>query len=186
MFTNKKELEELKESISAQISGLGSSINQRLTEHENSLEKLNTQIDDIRERNNIITDKIRRDLKEIADIKTNFTTALNRVEALSRNMESSIHVSVKEIADKEIENIKCSVKQFKDVEMDLKNIVEVTNDLQLELSKFLSISQQINLVDFSLKSHKEDIENYERERSRLSDENERLKSIMAKMKRNRR
>ena len=182
---NKKEIGELKEEITTQLSNLSSSFNQRLQNNENALSNLKNALIELKDKNETVTAEIKKDLQEINSIKSGFESALNRINSVSRNIEETASLSVKEVAEKEIESIRISSKQFRNLQEELNELVSTVNDIQLELSKFISISQQIKLVDFTLQKHEQEMSKTEKERLDLRNENERLKSIMARMKRNR-
>ena len=184
MFNN-KEITELKEEMTTQLSNLSSTFNQMMQSNENAMSNLKNAIAELKDKNESVTVEIRKDLADINNIKSEFQQALNRINSVSRNIEETASMNVKEVADKEIESIKASSKQFRGLESELNELVEKVNEIQLELSKFISISQQIKLVDFSLQKHQEEMSKTEKERLDLRNENERLKSIMAKMKRGR-
>lgn len=183
MFNNKKEIDDLKQEMTDQLSALSTNLNQRLNDHEDSLSALKDVISELKANNSQITEKVKIDLKEINSIKSEFQTALNRLVSVSRTIEETAASNVKEVAEKEIETIQRSSRQFRDLEEELRAIVRKINTLQLEISKFISISQQIRLVDFTLQKHQEEMSKTERERMHLINENENLKSMMAKMKR---
>ena len=182
---NKKEISELKEEITSQLSTLNSNINQRLQNNENTLSNVKNALIELKENNQAVTSEIKKDLAEINSVKSAFESALNRINSVSRNIEETASLSVKEVAEKEIESIRISSKQFRNLQEELNELVSSVNEIQLELSKFISISQQIKLVDFTLQKHEQEMSKSEKERIDLINENERLKSIMAKMKRSR-
>ena len=185
MFNNKKEINQLRQELTDHLVNLSTDLNKKLQNHENSLTNLYELIKELKQNNINSEEKVKQELEEIDNIKSNFETALNRINSTSKNIEETAAINVREVAEKEIESIQRNSKQFRNLEKDIRSIVEKINVLQLEISKFISISQQIKLVDFSLKTYKEEISKTEKERINLINENERLKSIMAKMKRNR-
>ena len=182
---NTKQINELKEELNKSIEDLKNNTNAKLDENSNTIKEIYSSISELKEDNAESAEKIRSELEEINTLKAEFETALRRLGSTSRNIEDNIAAEVKEIAEKEIEAIKTSSKRFKNVEEELANLLARINNLQLELSKFVSISQQIKLVDFTLEKHYEDMNKSEKERIQLINENERLKSLMARMKRSR-
>ena len=182
---NKKEIEELKNSVTEQLTALSHNINQRFEQTDSDMSQIKVRIDEVQENNTNAADKIIQQLNEINRLKSEFENALNRIKSVSRNIEETAAISVKDVAEKEIETIKAHSKKFRDLEDELKGTTLSVNQLQMELAKFVSISQQIKLVDFSLTKHQEEMSKSEKERMQLINDNERLKSMMAKMKRNR-
>lgn len=182
---NKKEINELKEEVTKKLDETKQEFSNKLVENSKVIDELHNIIRELKENHSVSAENIKKELEEINSIKSEFERALNRVSSMNSVIESTTASSVREVAEKEIESIKASSRQFRNLEEELKEITERISEMQLEISKFISISQQIRLVDFSLKSHQEDLRNFERERTELLEENERLKTIMAKMKRNR-
>jgi methyl-accepting chemotaxis protein len=181
---NKKEFAELKEEFNSKFSELHSQFNSRIVEQNKFLKEFAVAFAELQQTNGLSAEKIKKDLEEVNSIRQSFETTLNRLNSVSKNIEETAAMNVKEVAEKELESIKASSKQFRGIENEMKSILENVNSLQLEISKFLSISHQIKLVDFTLKRHEEDLSSSERERMALRNENEELKSIMARMKRN--
>jgi methyl-accepting chemotaxis protein len=182
---NKKEINELREEITKKLDEIRAEFSTRLEQNSDALKELHSIISELKEDNTTVAEQVKKDLEEINEIKSNFESTLNRITSTARNIEETTSMHVKEVADKEIETIKASSKQFRGIEEELRKTTDSINDLQIELAKFISISRQIKLVDFSLKKHEEDMSRSERERMDLINENERLKTIMARMKRGR-
>lgn len=181
---NKKELTELKEKITEKLEGFSSTFNQRMLEQESSLEKLSSTINGLNQSNQEVIEKVKTELNAISNLKDNFESVLNKLNSINKTIELTATSEIKEVAEKEINSIKDSAKKFREVEEDLSKVLLNINDTNMEISKFIDISNQIKLVDFTLKQHKDDLTNNEREKIRLMEENERLKSLMGKMKRN--
>jgi len=181
---NKKEISDLKEEVSKQLEDLRSSISLKSESHSKSSQELHNLLLEIKDENRHNVEKLKGDMFEILKLKNEFETSLHRIQSVSRTIEDRAAESVRQVAEKEIEVINYTTKQFRNMESELRSVADKINLLNQELSKFVSISQQIKLVDFSLKKYQEEIKSSERERTEILNENERLKSIMAKMKRN--
>ena len=179
---NKKEIQELKEELKQGLESLRTEFSLKLEQHTSIL---TTQLSDIRETNTDSATQITKELVKINEIKSEFELTLNRLNSISRSIETNAATSVREVVEKEIESIKASSKQFRLAEEDLRQISNSINSLQLELSKFISISQNIKLVDFTLKQYQSEMSRSEKERRELINENEDLKSKMARIIRRR-
>lgn len=188
MFNKKieQDMQQFKEDVKSKISSMSSSLHQRIKEQEMSFSEIRSRIGSIQEKNLENAEKLKQEMQEICSIKSEFETSLNRINSISRSIEKTAASEVRKVADEEIERMRAGSAKLRDAEDDLNDMLEGINSINMEISKFLDISKQIRLVDFTLKSHQQDIQNYEKEKIRLLDENEKLKSIMAKMKRNRR
>jgi len=184
MFNNKKDLEAIREGVRSHFDEIKEDFSSKLGLNKNAIRELYKEIQELKEANLNNNSQVKKDLLEINTLKSEFERALNRINSISSSIEDTAANNIREVVEKNIGSIQQSSTKFREMENEIRVIVGKIHTLQLEISKFISISQQINLVDFSLKNHKENIENYERERNELSQENERLKSIMARMKRN--
>ena len=184
MFNAKKDLESVRDGIRGHFDEIKDDFSVKLDETKNAIRELYKEIQELKGTNINHNEQVKKDLLEINTLKNEFERALNKVQSMSYVIEETTKDSVREVAQKEIESIQANSAKFRELENELRATTQKIHYLQLEISKFISISQQINLVDFSLKSHKQDIEKYERERNDLMQENERLKTIMARMKRN--
>lgn len=183
MFNAKKDLEALREGTHSLLEQLKQDFSSKLEENKNAIRELYKLINELKENTLSHNETIKKDLLEINTLRSEFERALNRINSISSSIEDTAADRVREVAETHISSIQQSSSNYKELEQELKAIVAKIHTLQLEISKFVSISQQINLVDFSLKKHKDDLSNYEKEKNELINENERLKSIMAKMKR---
>lgn len=183
MIFGNKEVSQLKQEFEKKLDDTKQELSSKLDATANYVKEIYELLQELKVYNENISGKIKKDLNEINLLKADLEKALNRINSTSRHIEETAALNVKEVAEREVNAIKMSSKRYRDVEGELEELARTVHDLQLELSKFVTISRQINLIDFTLKQHKEDIVEYEQEKNELVNENERLKTIMAKMKR---
>lgn len=178
---NKKEIQEIAEKLEE----TKQEFSKKLEEQTIAIKEISSSLESIKDNNLAASETITAELEQLSALKYNFEKILNKLNSISKSLELTAASAVKEVADEEINSIRSSAKKFKEEEEKIKETLSRINEINMEISKFITISQQIKLVDFTLQKHQEDIHDYEQEHARLLDENERLKLIMARMKRNR-
>ncbi|MBW3021138.1 hypothetical protein KY334_07625, partial [Candidatus Woesearchaeota archaeon] len=104
-------------------------------------------------------------------------------DSMKHKLSDIIETKVTNMIDKEIINLNSKLKNLDNIEKEFDNFVNEVNKLKEELSKFNKISKEIKEVDFTLEKHTGLIQKIERKKIYLEEENEKLKSLMARMKR---
>jgi hypothetical protein len=86
---------------------------------------------------------------------------------------------------KQISSLDITTKEYKKVESTLLNLNSNIKTLTNDITKFKSISSEISIADFNLSKHVKEVNLADKEKLRLMNENDRLKTIIAKQRRHR-
>ncbi|MBW2998825.1 hypothetical protein KY321_04770 [Candidatus Woesearchaeota archaeon] len=186
---NKKELQEIKDLIEN---------NHKQTNQKIDLisETLSHNIKDVSELRSMIsrsnhefvekTNQLEIELEKIITLSDNFSRCVNSFDSMKHKISDLIQSKISEMLDKETANINSKLESLNNIEEEFTSFMDEVNSIKEQLSKFNKISKEIKEVDFTLDKHTSLIQKIEKRKIHLEDENDKLKSLLAKMKRNRR
>ena len=173
--TNNKEL-------ATKIDSLTSTIESNSNQLSELKEKFEEEISHIKEKNDEISIRFDEELNHLVNLAGEFERSIASFNNIKNRLDDILYKKINEIADTEINSVKKRLSEFDNIQDDFTGLVNEVNSLQVQIKKFNEISENIKKVDFTLHSHARDLTKADRVKLEVEKENERLKSIMAKMK----
>jgi len=132
-----------------------------------------------------ISYELTKELKIINEESSRLKKCVNSFDSIKNRVDSMLMDKLNKLVDVEIKAVKEKFLEIDSVEKNYKSLIDELSKLESNIQKFNNISSNIKEVDFTLNKHMNDISQVEKKKILLEQENDRLKSIMAKMKRNR-
>ena len=131
------------------------------------------------------SEHIEEEMSKVVDVISGFEKSMASFDNVKNRLDTLLYDKINEFIDRELASIRKKLGVFDDVEDRFKALVGEVTALKMELAKFNAIAGNIKEVDFSLHKHAKELELQDKTKIDLERENDRLKSIMAKMKRQR-
>lgn len=187
MFNGKQfqEIKELLEKTNLRIDELTSQVRESGQEMDELKHHFTDEVNNLKDQSLEKTFQLSKELKNLQEQTQKFQRCVGTFENLKSNLDDVLTSKITSMAEFEIRKVKESLSNLNSVENDFKALVIEVNDLKNEINKFNTISKGIKEVDFTLNKHVQEIEQVDRKKFELEQENERLKTMMARMKRNR-
>ncbi len=183
MLTNKKELREIRDSIKELENKLEEQSKNNNKEISENIIKLSDKIIDLESNNSLLTKKFELELNNFITLNELLKRKIGTLEVVEKKI---IGVTT-DIAKNEINNQLSSLKILGNKYHELENTLLKTNNtigsLREDVLEFKKASMQIKNMDFSLVTYTKEINKFNTEKSRLLDENEKLKKLVAKDRR---
>lgn len=185
-----KQLEEIKEILennqketSSKIDELTSSVKENHSQISSLSSRFSEELSKVEEENKELKKRFDEELGSLVDMIGEFERSIASFNNIKNRLDEVLYRKINEIADTELNSVRKRLSEFNTIQDDFSELVTEVNKLKSQISKFNQISENIKEVDFTLSSHKKDISHAERAKLQLEQENDRLKSMMAKMKR---
>lgn len=184
-----KQLEEIKEiskSHSDSISELKELIEANRKDISEMKELVIDEITEMNKKNEDISIRLDDELGRLVKMAGEFERSVASFNNIKNRLDDALYKRIQDIAESELMLVRKKLTDFKGIEEDFTKLVAQVNRLESELGKFNKITANINEVDFSLQKHARDLQMADKRKLQLERENDMLKSLMAKMKRNQR
>jgi len=190
MLIKKEHLEELRDSVKTNILEL----NNQLLEHKQELQKNNQEsfnmllekIQQLENKQNTFGDSFDDELYKINELSQQFESRINGFKLLEHRANKHLFEEVSLQIKSQIETLFNTTKKYQELESKMVKVQESISTLNEEISKFSNIAKEIKTADFQLSKFAKQVTSENQEKLSLMRENERLKLLISKERRNNR
>ncbi|MFA6089255.1 MAG: hypothetical protein WC755_05295 [Candidatus Woesearchaeota archaeon] len=120
-------------------------------------------------------------LKSIEDKGESFDRIIRKLEQTNLSLEQKTFSKINSTVEEQLGKIKADVSKYNLLKEELSALTKNLDIIKSQLEKFNAIAVTIKQKDFELVNYASKIENIEKEKYKVFQENEHLKDIMAKM-----
>jgi len=190
---NKKEIQEVKEVIEnnkkesdENLSLILKTLETNSTKVNNFQTEIKEDIQNIKQDQTESSKKLQKETNKIIELTNTFERSISSFENTKNRLDDMLYKRIEDLFETELNSLHNKMKEFSGIEEDFTKLVNEVNTLKDQIKKLNNISKEIKEVDFTLNKHINNIKEVDRKNQELHEQNEDLKSKMAKMIRNRR
>jgi len=183
---NKKEIQDLKQIFSKELSDIKKSID-RNTKVVESLDlwPVEKAISDLKDKQSGVIKKTEASLNELNKQKQRFEKMINN---LKHSVEKASEVSYNKLQDSiagSVNRLNLDITAFNNLKKDIQSISNDVLQTKFELEKFNAIAKSLKERDFELSKYQKSLLQQDQEKLRLMKEVEGLRRLIAKERRRR-
>ena len=157
--------------------------NEKFDEIKKEFEKFKSEIRELKEMQQGSLKDFKANLNEIIESKQKLQQELTDFKVMKGHFQDRVIDTLSSQINENTEKLKIDVKNYNDLK---KEIAEITQEIQktrADLVKFKEVSEKISKMDFDLSHYAKNLERDSQEKSRLINEINFLKGIIAKERR---
>jgi chromosome segregation ATPase len=183
---NKKETEAINSNIKElkeTITKLTEQVETLTTEHSQVKDKVHsfdTKIGDIKEQGAIMSEKLEQEIELISKLNCDFNSRLNSLKILEKKAAKHLIEETTNEMKLNIEKLFNLTNCYKQLEGQLLATQGRIDTMTSEILKFQDVSKRIKTTDFELANFVKQTTKHETHKAKLTEENERLKTLIAK------
>jgi chromosome segregation ATPase len=170
---NSHEVKKLKEEISL--------LKDSFLDHNKALKDIKHQLELLNSGQQNILISSQTSLKSIEDKGESFDRIIRKLDQTNLSLEQKTFSKINSTVEEELGKIKTDVSKYNSLKEELSVLTKNLDIIKSQLEKFNAIAVTIKQKDFELVNYAQKIENVEKEKYKVFQENEHLKDIMAKM-----
>lgn len=183
MFDSGKKIEELKNEVSELKESL-KIFSESFQKNNELFQKMAEEFKNFKNSEIIYIKSLNEKITEIDSLRNNFENSLQNFNSIRNRLEELFVSRIVNLVDAETAKVKEKINSFESLENEFKNLTGGIKDIKEEIDKFKIISSQVKTSDFSLQKYAKELQEMDSEKLRLMRENDNLKTIIAKLRRN--
>jgi phage shock protein A len=194
MFSSKKEFNavekeiiELKEAIS-DISSIidkhNSNINLKLDKQEERIAIIQESLSKMQEKTSLFGEKLEDEAKKFAELNDSFRKRIESLKILEDKVGKKLLDDAASEIRSQVQSLFTTTKEYQKLESELKQLGVSVSSLRPELDKLRQIAGNLRPADFIMSEYAKKVTQADHEKLSLMRENERLKMIISKERRN--
>ena len=157
--------------------------NEKFDEIKKEFEKFKSEIKELKEMQQGSLKDFKSNLDEIIESKQRLQHELTDFKVMKGHFQDKVIDTLSNQINENTEKLKTDVKNYNDLKKELTEITQEIQKVRADLVKFKEVSEKISKMDFDLTHYAKNLERDSLEKSRLINEINFLKGIIAKERR---